>query len=190
MVGRKKNTEVAKLTFEVRREDEFELWRSRSWGPADGQHAVIVDTFPNDPKNPAMTENLTDMLIFNQMQKMNVSGYYQVHLFAKQPHGNPNNRNLNAIDDEVIEQLFTELVNLAKKADVVVMAYGSIVRRLVIAEERESQLLSKLKEAGLEDKLQFLVEPNDHSKKAAPVSRKVREAGLDWTLMTYAEYLK
>ena len=184
MAGRKKNIEVAKLTFEVRREGEFELWRARSWGATDGKRAVIVDTFPNDPKNPAMTENRTDMLIFNQMQKMDMAGYHQVHLFAKQPHGNPNNRNLDSIDAEVVEQLFAELVDLAKKSDIVVMAYGSIARRLVVAEEREAQLLSVMKKAGLEENVRFLVEPDDQTKAAAPVSRKVREGGQSWLLVS------
>jgi hypothetical protein len=177
--------ETTKLVFEVRREGEFELWRSRSWGPASGKHVVVVDTFPNNPNLPPMHENLTDMLIFNEVQKMEVVGYTQVHLFAKQPAGSPNNHNLDGVDDQVKDLLIEELVSLVSQSDMVVMAHGSISRRLVMAEAREKQFLDALQRGGLSEKVKYLVEPMDPTKNAAPVSRKVREGGQEWVLAKF-----
>jgi hypothetical protein len=174
-------TETAQLTFEVKRVgSDYELWRGRSWG--DGDRAVVVDTFPNDPNTPAMTENLTDMLIFNAMQKMGVQSYQQLHLFATQPQP-VNNGALQNIDKPVVQSLVAELVALSAEASVVILAYGSLVRRMPAAAEREKLLLESLAAAGLTDKVKYLVEPLDHDKVAAPVSRKVREGGQDWVLV-------
>ncbi|MCY9806095.1 DUF1643 domain-containing protein [Lentilactobacillus senioris] len=149
---------------------------SYDWSGDEPEKAIMVIT--NHPgKSDGVTTDLTTSLIINNVKAMNFNKVVMTNLFSKISLANePNGVSTSSFTSS------TDMITLleAKEVETIVIATGSFPRNNKLACKRQQELIEQLKQAGLEDKLQVLVDGTN--KPVHPLATGVRNG---WSMIKF-----
>ncbi|WP_057894353.1 DUF1643 domain-containing protein [Lacticaseibacillus brantae] len=151
------------------------FWVRWVWETELPQYLVIAN-YPSvgDPK----ILDVTRLLIMNHIRALKGGGVAIANLFS-QPVEHLSDK---ALSDGSTAQGITEIINLAKQVDHVILAMGSLPDKSKVAKARYDGLITVIKEEKLTDKVEMLI--NVTSKKPAhPLSLQ----GRTWEFQPISE---
>lgn len=170
-----KVTEKATLKLAQKVEGAHIFWKSRQWDANLPSYFVLG----NYPANQLLiADDLTGMLIQNAIFNLGGGSVTVGNLFSKKV-GNPSERLLR---EAYADNSMDELVTTALKHDHVVIATGSLSDKSEITRFRLREFLERLIDQEASEKLLVLVTQDNTKTPAHPLSRGVRNAGMNWKL--------